>query len=260
MAEKAKTIVLAFSGMIVYTALYLAFGYMFAEPLYAKLAACIVGIIVGGLYLKTVIGCPKHDFSISQKFVGILCASVILFVVASFFTTSYALTSGLQDAVYTASIAAKTSLTTGQQALSLFVSIVLMPIAEELIFRGFMYGQLAAINKLMAIAFSSIFFALWHGTLIHIYPALFGGVLFACAYEKTKRLSVPILAHMSFNALTTLLGLFSYSFITQAAWLVVIANVVCVATVVTLFRTDAQNIAAKPQKPKTRKECLTGVK
>lgn len=260
MMEKAKTIVLAFSGMIVYTALYLAFGYMFAEPLYAKLAACIVSIIVGSLYLKTVIGCPKHDLNISREFVGVLCASVVLFATASFFTTSYALTSGLRDAVYTASVAAKTSLTTGQQVLSLFVSIVLMPAAEELIFRGFMYGQLAAINKPMAIAFSSIFFALWHGTLIHIYPALLGGVMFACVYEKTKRLSASMLVHMSFNALTTLLGLFDYFSATQTAWFVAVVNVVCVAAVVMLFRTNAQNVAAKPQKPKTRKKCATGVK
>ena len=235
--NKAKIVILAFSGMIVYTSLYLCFSCLFGERVLAKFVTCIICTIVGDLYIKTVLGYPAVEGDISRRFISASCVATILFVITSFFTTSYILTAGLQDAAYASTIMAKMDLPTGWHILSLIISVVLMPITEEIIFRGFMYRQLVTINKPLAIIFSSMFFAIWHGTIIHIYPALLGGVIFACLYDKTNKLRYSIVAHMMFNAVTTLLGIFKYPNVFGTMWFVIVVNVVCVVSIVLLFRT-----------------------
>lgn len=256
MAQTWKNVVLAFSGVIVYITLFTIFDCLFSEQIYAKFAACAVFAVLGGLYLRVVVKPPKRETILSKLFVVLMCCTVAAFVMASFLTTSLILSAGLNDAAYMASVAEKAELSTWVQTFSLCVSILLVPIAEEIIFRGFMYGQLATINKPLAFITSSAFFVLWHGTVVHIYPALLGGVIFACIYEKTKQLRFCVFAHMLYNAFTALLGFVdSRPFLNT--WLVIGANVVCIGFVVFMFQTNATKAETLPKKHRTRKQGRT---
>jgi len=100
--------------------------------------------------------------------------------------------------------------------LSIIVTVgVLAPIAEELFFRGLLYGAIRKRGDFLrsdrktiwfSIIVSSAIFSAIHFQLL-LFPALFVvGIIFAWIYEKYQRLAPAIWAHIGFNA-TTLLSL-----------------------------------------------------
>jgi membrane protease YdiL (CAAX protease family) len=74
------------------------------------------------------------------------------------------------------------------------------PIAEEIFFRGILYGFLRRWGVVFAVAMSTLLFVLPHssGSLIPITQVI-GGILFAVAYEMGKNLLVPITIHVLGN-------------------------------------------------------------
>jgi membrane protease YdiL (CAAX protease family) len=85
----------------------------------------------------------------------------------------------------------------------ILIAVVAAPLAEELIFRGCLYGFLRQTGgRIVAIAVTSVLFALIHG---HI-PSLPGLVILAVGlsllYEKTGSLWAPTLLHAAFNGLS----------------------------------------------------------
>jgi membrane protease YdiL (CAAX protease family) len=93
-------------------------------------------------------------------------------------------------------------------------AVIGAPIVEELMFRVFLQGALIKWLKTpwLAIIISSIIFAMVHrigGTVEwHALPILFAlGMGCGVAYERTKRVGVPITMHMCFNALNVLIAL-----------------------------------------------------
>lgn len=83
-----------------------------------------------------------------------------------------------------------------------FVVVVLAPLSEELVFRGFIYGGLRKrVGKLLALLLTSLAFAVVH---FQFHWAMFSqimllGIILALIYEKTRSLIVPILAHSLYN-------------------------------------------------------------
>lgn len=73
---------------------------------------------------------------------------------------------------------------------------ILAPAAEEVFFRGILYGFLRRWGIAVALVLSTSAFALTHG-LGHGFPLtqVVGGILFAVAYELEKNLVVPISIH-----------------------------------------------------------------
>lgn len=93
-----------------------------------------------------------------------------------------------------------------------FSAIIVAPIMEEVVFRGFLYNTLrqrAGIPS--AILASSLFFSAIHTSLAQSLPLF----IFACAqcllYEKSNSLRAPIITHMLFNTVTTIFLLFQFS-------------------------------------------------
>jgi membrane protease YdiL (CAAX protease family) len=78
----------------------------------------------------------------------------------------------------------------------LLIGGVIGPIAEEIFFRGILYGFLRRWGALMAVIISTIVFVLPHlvGSNLPV-TQLVGGIVFALAYEKEKNLMVPITIH-----------------------------------------------------------------
>ena len=81
------------------------------------------------------------------------------------------------------------------------VTLIVAPVAEELLFRGVLYQALKQRGRpFAAVAITAFLFA-----MIHFYPVGFLtlillAVLLVAAYERTKNLLAPILLHAFFNS------------------------------------------------------------
>jgi len=77
---------------------------------------------------------------------------------------------------------------------------VISPVAEEMFFRGVLFGYLRRWGAWLAVGGSTLLFVLAHapGRGVPL-PQLVGGLLFALTYEKEKNLLVPITIHILGN-------------------------------------------------------------
>ena len=83
------------------------------------------------------------------------------------------------------------------------MAIVVAPVAEEVIFRGYLYpiGKRYA-GPFFAMVLTSLLFAALHGHAASL-PALFTlAMCLGLAYEKTGTLLVPMIMHAVFNAVS----------------------------------------------------------
>ncbi len=87
------------------------------------------------------------------------------------------------------------------QILIAISAIIVAPIGEELMFRGYLFPMLKpALGRWGAILLSSLFFGIFHMALIQTPMLTLLGVIFCLAYERTQSLWLPILLHACFNA------------------------------------------------------------
>jgi len=92
-------------------------------------------------------------------------------------------------------------------AAFLLVGGLISPVAEEMFFRGILFGFLRRWGAWVAVGGSTLLFVLAHAPARSVpLPQLVGGLLFAWAYEKEKNLLVPITIHALGN-----LAIFSLS-------------------------------------------------
>jgi membrane protease YdiL (CAAX protease family) len=78
---------------------------------------------------------------------------------------------------------------------------------EELVFRGYPYQLLRTVNRPFAILLSSLVFAGLHAgnedvTWLALVNIFLGGVILALAYERYRRLWMPIALHFTWNILS----------------------------------------------------------
>jgi len=87
------------------------------------------------------------------------------------------------------------------EALLFFlVGGLVAPVAEEIFFRGIVYGFLRRWGMLSALLGSTLLFVLAHAIRSGIpLTQIVGGIVFAVAYEITDNLMVPITIHVSGN-------------------------------------------------------------
>lgn len=88
----------------------------------------------------------------------------------------------------------------------MLVTAVIGPILEEIIFRMIIFGTLyKRFNFFIAAMISSLLFAVVHMDFTHllIYTAM--GFVFAYLYVRTKRIIVPIIAHVAMNSFVMLI-------------------------------------------------------
>jgi len=101
--------------------------------------------------------------------------------------------------------------------LTAFLAIVLAPIAEELMFRGALYGGLRNKSKILAYIVSTLLFAILHVlSFLFLIPtaSLFlmmllyipSGVALAWSYEKSGSIWTPIFLHAIMNFIALALG------------------------------------------------------
>jgi membrane protease YdiL (CAAX protease family) len=99
---------------------------------------------------------------------------------------------------------------TGDLILFFIVGGMLGPVAEEVFFRGILYGFLRRWGVIVALILSTLIFVLCH-PISHGIPVtrLVGGLLFAVAYEIGGSLIVPITIHALGNLAIFTLSLMS---------------------------------------------------
>lgn len=91
--------------------------------------------------------------------------------------------------------------------LFLLVGCVIGPVAEELFFRGILYGFFRRWGIAVALILTTVIFILAHYNNIGAIPVTqaAGGIIFAVAYEMEKSLMVPVVIHALGNTAIFLL-------------------------------------------------------
>ena len=89
------------------------------------------------------------------------------------------------------------------RAAVIFMAVIVAPVAEEILFRGYFYGVIRRFGgRLPAILTSSLLFAAIH---VHL-PSMLGlgilAVILCLLYERTGSLWATITMHATFNAIT----------------------------------------------------------
>lgn len=121
----------------------------------------------------------------------------------------------LQPAHSNANNEAVDSLLNQQPLLMAIGTVILVPIAEETLFRGLLFGQLYKLHPLLGYVLSILVFAAVHvvgyiGTqdaftlfisLLQYMPA---GLIFGIVYAESGTLVAPIMLHSFFNLIATL--------------------------------------------------------
>ena len=95
------------------------------------------------------------------------------------------------------------SSTLEQRILIIVLAVSLAPLAEEFIFRFFMYGVVRRYcGRAIGVVVSALLFAAVHAHLPSFAPLFVLGSCFAIAYEWSGSILVPMIMHALFNALT----------------------------------------------------------
>ncbi|MFC0525821.1 lysostaphin resistance A-like protein [Pontibacillus salicampi] len=88
----------------------------------------------------------------------------------------------------------------------IIIITIIAPILEELIFRKIIFGSIyKRTNFFVGALISSLIFAVVHQDLTHTLKYAAMGFVFAFLYVKTKRIIVPIIAHMAMNLIVVLI-------------------------------------------------------
>lgn len=87
---------------------------------------------------------------------------------------------------------------------SIFVQLlcvgIIIPIMEELMFRGLLFQRLKEnMPAMRAMIYSALFFGLYHGNLVQMIYGALCGVLLAYVYEKFGSLKAPMIMHVLMN-------------------------------------------------------------
>jgi len=93
--------------------------------------------------------------------------------------------------------------------LILVAAMVVAPIVEEVIFRGFLYAVFKRFSdRFFAAVLSALIFSVIHANIPGLFPLFMLGLAFALAYELSGCLWVPIALHAIFNGIQSLIILF----------------------------------------------------
>ncbi len=88
----------------------------------------------------------------------------------------------------------------GKLIYELLGSCLLIPAAEELLYRGVVYKRMRAVFGVrLAIILSALLFGLMHGNLVQFLYAGLLGLLLAYLLERTGSVWAPVLAHIAAN-------------------------------------------------------------
>ncbi len=170
------------------------------EPIYATaISNVLCTILCGSIYIKNrllkVPSFQKHN-ELTTKSI-ILCSIYMVistFVILLFFYWSI-------NHIYDAGMDNRAErLSTMTVSTYIWFSMILSPIAEEVIMRLFLYNSLKRTSHwIVSMLVSSFAFAILHNTLAHTVLALCFGIILTLVYEYTGSWWLIIIYHMLYN-------------------------------------------------------------
>ena len=87
-------------------------------------------------------------------------------------------------------------------ALSVFVSVIVVPINEEIIYRGMVLQRAKEVLRpITSVIISAVMFGVTHGSPKRILMAVFAGIIFGLIAERFGTIWASIPLHMAVNAL-----------------------------------------------------------
>lgn len=124
---------------------------------------------------------------------------------------------------------------------------VLVPIAEELVFRGLMYRRMREdTGVVMSVIYSAVVFGLFHGNMVQMIFGTLMGVMLAYVCEKYSSVAAPIAAHIMVNMVSIFITYFdAYGRMLTDIWRVGAVTVVC-ATLASSMLLLVRRINEKP--------------
>jgi membrane protease YdiL (CAAX protease family) len=89
-----------------------------------------------------------------------------------------------------------------------FAAIIVAPVCEEVVFRGYLYGVgKRFLGPVVAAAVTALIFSAAHASIVALLPLFLFGLLLTWLYERTGSLWAPIASHACFNAATVTIQL-----------------------------------------------------
>ena len=127
---------------------------------------------------------------------------------------------------------------------------ILIPICEELVFRGLMFRRLRQGGTFMAAAlYSSFVFGFLHVNMVQMLYGFILGMMLAYLYEKYGSVKAPIAAHMAMNLLSVLATEYKLlDWLMEDKMRMGIVTVACAFVASTMF-VLVQRIEEKPDVP-----------
>ena len=96
-------------------------------------------------------------------------------------------------------------MTLALEAESTAAAVLVAPICEEIVFRGYLYPILKRFSGVWVAGLcSALLFSCAHGNLVALLPLLIFGIVQVVIYEKTGSLWAPIAVHFCFNSASVL--------------------------------------------------------
>lgn len=121
-------------------------------------------------------------------------------------------------------------------AVVLLLSLLVAPVAEECLVRGFIYRQLRrGWNLWVAWIGQAIIFALMHGTLVHAVPTFLAALFFGLVYERTGDLRWPIVLHVIYNLSVMFFSGVNVPDVLCTPWVDIPLDIICVAVMAVMY-------------------------
>lgn len=132
---------------------------------------------------------------------------------------------------------------------------ILIPICEELVFRGLMFRRLRQGNSFLAAAlYSSVVFGFLHANMVQMLYGFTLGLTFCYLYEKYGSVKAPVFAHISSNVVSVLLTeMKAMEWMAEEPVRIGIITVICASAASTMY-VLIQRIEEKPDKTEKKEE------
>lgn len=160
--------------------------------------------------------------------------TIIVFIQSAMGYAAMGLTdlfSGVGIVLYEPDLGSETDLKTA--VLSAIYSIIVAPITEELLMRGFVLKNLSRVSQRFGIVMSAFLFGIWHENVAQFLLAFTGGLFFGYITVKHDSLVPSIICHMAVNSFAEFGSIFedngwetAYMLLNTVYFLLVLAGIV----------------------------------
>jgi membrane protease YdiL (CAAX protease family) len=166
------------------------------------LGTILLSLRLRGFRLSTVFGMDQLPLRKSILWgVSLLVCALPLIFAASYLASYFLHSDPTTDSQEIIQVFER-SRSVGQRLPIILLAVAIAPIAEELAFRGYLYGVMRRyFGALPALVFTAVLFAIIHLNVPTLFPLFILSCLFTVSYEATGSLLVPMTMHALFNTL-----------------------------------------------------------